>query len=90
MSLFESGAWLSDDLLDRGDRMTMSAFVELRPPFLDADVVDLALRLPSSVKLHGRTTNWVVKEVARDLPRHTVDPTKSGFKVPLDAWFAPI
>jgi len=88
MSLFDIGAWLSDNLLERGDRMTMSASVELRPPFLDAEVVDLALRLPSSVKLHGRTTKWVVKEVARELlPGEIVDRTKAGFKVPLDAWF---
>lgn len=80
--------WLPDNLLERGDRMTMAASLELRPPFLDADLVDLALRLPSSVLLHGGTTKWVVKEVARDLlPPGIVDRPKAGFRVPLDAWF---
>jgi len=88
MSLFDMGAWLSDNLLERGDRMSMSASVELRPPFLDAEVVDLAMRLPSAVKLHRGTTKWVVKEVARELlPASIVDRAKSGFKVPLDTWF---
>jgi asparagine synthase (glutamine-hydrolysing) len=88
MSLFDTGAWLADNLLERGDRMTMSASVELRPPFLDAAVVDLALRLPSNVKLYRNTSKWVVKEVARNLlPKEIIERPKSGFKVPLDDWF---
>ena len=88
MSVFDTGAWLSDNLLERGDRMTMSASVELRPPFLDADVVDLAFRLPSSLKLHRGTGKWLVKQVARGLiPDEIIDRPKSGFKVPLDEWF---
>lgn len=81
-------SWLSDNLLERGDRMTMAASVELRAPFLDEDVVDFALRLPPRVLLRHRTTKWVVKEVARtQLPGLVVDRPKRGFPVPLDAWF---
>lgn len=80
--------WLADNLLERGDRMTMAASLELRPPFLDHRLVELAFTLPSSVKLRGRTTKWVVKEVARRyLPADVVDRPKVGFKVPLDDWF---
>jgi asparagine synthase (glutamine-hydrolysing) len=80
--------WLPDNLLDRGDRMSMAASLELRPPFLDARLVDLAFRLPSSVKLRRGTTKWVVKEVARRyLPDEVVDRRKVGFTVPLDRWF---
>jgi asparagine synthase (glutamine-hydrolysing) len=81
-------AWLPDNLLERGDRMTMAASVELRPPFLDADLVDAALRLPSSVLLHEGTAKWVVKQIARDrLPQHIIERRKAGFRVPLDSWF---
>ncbi|PWW21372.1 asparagine synthase (glutamine-hydrolysing) [Geodermatophilus normandii] len=81
-------AWLSDNLLERGDRMSMAASLEMRPPFLDARVVDLAFSLPTEVKLRGPVGKWVVKEVARRyLPDEVVDRRKSGFKVPLDAWF---
>ncbi len=80
--------WLPDNLLDRGDRMSMAASLELRPPFLDARLVDLAFQLPSSVKLRRGTTKWVVKEVARRyLPTVVVDRTKVGFTVPLETWF---
>jgi asparagine synthase (glutamine-hydrolysing) len=84
----DSRGWLPDNLLDRGDRMSMASSLELRPPFLDARLVDLAFELPSSVKLRRGTTKWVVKEVARRyLPDEVVDRRKVGFTVPLDRWF---
>lgn len=80
--------WLPDNLLERGDRMSMAASLELRPPFLDLDVVALARRLPASAKVRHGTGKWVVKEVARRyLPTSIVDRPKVGFRVPLDAWF---
>ncbi|MGY1699106.1 asparagine synthase (glutamine-hydrolyzing) [Geodermatophilus sp. SYSU D00766] len=81
-------SWLADNLLERGDRMSMAASLELRPPFLDRRVVELAFSLPTPVKLRRGVGKWVVKEVARRyLPDEVVDRRKSGFKVPLDAWF---
>lgn len=81
-------SWLPDNLLERGDRMSMAASLELRPPYLDHRLVDLAFRLPSAVKVHRGTTKWVLKEVARRyLPDAVVDRKKVGFRVPLDAWF---
>jgi asparagine synthase (glutamine-hydrolysing) len=80
--------WLADNLLERGDRMSMAASLETRPPFLDYRLVELAFQLPSDVKTRGRTTKWVLKEVARRyLPADVVDRPKVGFKVPLDRWF---
>lgn len=84
----DAHTWLADNLLERGDRMSMAASLELRPPFLDHRLVELAFALPSNVKVRGRTTKWVVKEVARQhLPTAIVDRPKVGFKVPLDRWF---
>lgn len=80
--------WLPDNLLERGDRMSMAASLELRPPFLDHHLVELAFSLPSQFKVRGRTTKWIVKEVARrHLPAEIVDRRKVGFRVPLDSWF---
>jgi asparagine synthase (glutamine-hydrolysing) len=84
----DAHTWLADNLLERGDRMSMAASLELRPPFLDHRVVELAFGLPSSVKVRWGVTKWVVKEVARQyLPDEVVDREKLGFRVPLDAWF---
>lgn len=80
--------WLPDNLLERGDRMSMATSLELRPPLLDHRLVELAFRLPSSVKVRGGVTKWVLKEVARRyLPSDVVDRRKVGFRVPLDSWF---
>lgn len=80
--------WLPDNLLERGDRMSMAASLELRPPLLDHRLVELAFRLPSGYKVRRGTTKWVLKEVARrSLPDEVVDRRKVGFRVPLDAWF---
>lgn len=80
--------WLPNNLLERGDRMSMAASLELRPPFLDARVVETAFALPSDVKVRDGVTKWVVKEVARrHLPASIVDRRKVGFRVPLDRWF---
>lgn len=81
-------SWLPDNLLERGDRMTMAASIELRPPLLDHRLVELAFRLPSEYKVRRGTTKWALKEAARRvLPDEVVDRRKVGFRVPLDAWF---
>ena len=68
--------------------MSMAASLELRPPFLDHRLVELAFRLPSSVKVRDGQTKWVLKQVARrHLPDQIVFRPKVGFRVPLDAWF---
>jgi asparagine synthase (glutamine-hydrolysing) len=88
MLRYDLASWLSDNLLERGDRMSMAASLELRPPFLDHRLVELAFTLPSSLKVRGRFTKWVLKEVARRyLPDEVVDRRKVGFRVPLDHWF---
>lgn len=88
MLLADLKAWLPDNLLERGDRMSMAASLELRPPLLDHRLVELAFRLPSTVKVRSGQTKWALKEVARRyVPGEIVDRRKVGFRVPLDAWF---
>lgn len=80
--------WLADNLLERGDRMSMAASVENRPPFLDHKLVELAFRVDSGMKIKGGSGKWLIKEIARKyLPENIVDRRKVGFKVPLDNWF---
>lgn len=80
--------WLSDNLLERGDRMSMAASVENRPPFLDHRLVELAFRVDSDLKVRGGSGKWILKEIARrHLPDAIVDRRKVGFRVPLDEWF---
>ena len=88
MLYFDCHTWLVDNLLESLDRMAMAASVEARPPFLDRELVELAFRLPSSRKIRGGASKWILREVARrHLPSQIVDRPKVGFRVPLKAWF---
>ncbi|MCW2739237.1 asparagine synthase (glutamine-hydrolyzing) [Nocardioides sp.] len=78
---------LPDDLLERMDRMSMAASLEVRPPMLDHRLVELAFRLPSSVKVRAGTAQWVLREVARPfLPDEVIDRRPSPGRVPVDSW----
>jgi asparagine synthase (glutamine-hydrolysing) len=80
--------WLPDNLLDRGDRMTMGASVEGRVPFLDHELVEYAFSLPPSVKVRGFARKYVIKQIARKyLPERIVARPKVGFRLPLTQWF---
>jgi asparagine synthase (glutamine-hydrolysing) len=74
--------------LDRMDRMSMAHSLEGRVPFLDVPLVEWGLDLPSGLKLGFRSNKRVVKRLAEGwLSPRGVHGPKSGFGLPLDAWF---
>jgi asparagine synthase (glutamine-hydrolysing) len=80
--------YLVDDLLVKADRMSMAHALEVRSPFLDAELVTWAGTLPPSLKLRGWERKRVLKEAAGDLlPTEITGRRKRGFGVPLDRWF---
>jgi asparagine synthase (glutamine-hydrolysing) len=80
--------WLPDNLLLRGDQMTMAASVEERIPFLDHKLVELAARLPSRLLTRGfRTKALLRRALGPYLPPETLRRRKVGFAVPIGAWF---
>jgi asparagine synthase (glutamine-hydrolysing) len=80
--------YLPGDLLLKVDRMSMSAALEVRSPFLDFRVQELAAGMPPRMKLRGQTTKWALKELARrrGVPDDLVDRRKQGFGVPIGPW----
>ena len=75
-------------ILHRQDKMSMAASIESRVPFMDYRIVEFANRLPSSLKVVNGSGKAIVKDLARThLPHAIVDRRKSGFGVPLAAWF---
>jgi asparagine synthase (glutamine-hydrolysing) len=78
---------LPDSVLMKVDKMSMSCGLEVRPPFLDHRVVELCYSLPSSLKLRGFTTKWLLKEVMRTrLPPGIATRSKQGFSIPMKNW----
>jgi asparagine synthase (glutamine-hydrolysing) len=79
---------LVDDMLVKGDRMSMGASIEARVPFLDHKVAEFAARLPSNLKVRGLNSKIVLKKLAeRYIPQETIYRRKVGFTVPLTRWF---
>lgn len=80
---------LVDDLLVKGDRMSMGASIEARVPFLDHKVVEFAASLPAHFKVQGLRTKILLKRLAeRYAPHDLIYRRKVGFTVPLSDWFA--
>ncbi len=79
--------WLPDDLLLVGDKVTMAASVEMRVPFLDSALVELAESLPASYKLrHGRRKALEKAALTGLLPRDIIHRKERGFVTPIGTW----
>jgi asparagine synthase (glutamine-hydrolysing) len=81
-------SYLLDDLLVKADRMSMAHALEVRSPFLDTRLIELASRLAPSHKVRGLSLKRVLKRAVADLlPPEILKRPKRGFGVPLDRWF---
>ena len=69
------------------DKMGMASSVEVRVPLLDYEILDLAARIPSRLKLHGWRRKYVFKRSQEAvLPRRIIWRPKAGFSAPVRAW----
>ena len=85
---FDQTSWLPDNLLERGDRMTMAASLEARMPFLDTDLVAAVSAFDDKDRIRGRTTKWVLRKMAANhLPAEIIERPKIGFRLPIGMWF---
>ncbi|PYP00058.1 MAG: asparagine synthase (glutamine-hydrolyzing) [Gemmatimonadetes bacterium] len=79
--------YLPDNLLVKVDRGTMLASIEARAPYLDREVMELALPAPAALKVRGFTTKAILKEAARGLvPEAVIRRKKRGLSVPVARW----
>lgn len=85
---FDQTSWLPDNLLERGDRMTMAASLEARMPFMDHELAAFVSSLPDKYRVRGHTTKWILREaMKRLLPSAILQRPKVGFRVPVNEWF---
>jgi asparagine synthase (glutamine-hydrolysing) len=79
--------YLPDDLLVKSDRASMAASLEVRLPFLAYPLVEFALSLPSSLKIRGLKTKYLLKKaVTPHLPESIIKRPKKGFGIPVAKW----
>jgi asparagine synthase (glutamine-hydrolysing) len=88
MLYFDQTSWLPDNLLERGDRMTMAASIEARVPFLDHELAAFVSSLPDNFRVRGWCGKWILREAGkRLLPQRILTRRKVGFRVPVNEWF---
>ena len=79
--------YLPADMLTKVDRMSMANGLEARSPFLDHELMELAARIPSSIKFRDRKKKYILKKALEPLlPREILERKKAGFNVPVGAW----
>ena len=79
--------YLPDNILTKIDAMSMATSLEARVPYLDNEVVDLALSIPSRLKLHRGMRKWILKKAfAGSLPPAILQRGKEGFSMPMKNW----
>ncbi|OPA24259.1 asparagine synthase (glutamine-hydrolyzing) [Bacillus cereus] len=87
MQYFDLHTWLVNDILLKADRMSMANSIELRVPFLDKTLLELALKLPPEYRLNREHTKLALRKAAlAELPPKTANKRKLGFPSPLADW----
>ena len=87
MQYLDINMWLMGDILLKADKTSMANSLELRVPFLDKKVLELALTLPLDCRVNTETTKLALRRAAeKTLPRVTAQKDKLGFPVPIREW----
>ena len=82
------GLCLPDQMLVKVDRMSMRHGLEVRTPFLDVRVVELAFQIAGTDKLRPGQGKQIVLDTFKSmLPEELHRRPKRGFDLPLANWF---
>ncbi len=88
MLYLDTKIWLPDNLLMKGDKMTMAASLEARIPLLDHHLIEYAASIPSQLKIKTLQAKYLLKRAYADfLPASILTRKKMGFNVPTGIWF---
>lgn len=88
-SAVEIGGYLANTLLRDADAMSMAHSLEVRVPYIDHRIVEIALSLPGNFKLEGRKGKAILRYALANLvPEGSLIRPKSYFSIPLEEWVA--
>lgn len=87
MQYLDINLWMVGDILLKADRMSMANSLELRVPFLDKEVFEVASKLPTRLRVNKHNTKYAMRKAAqRHMPEETAEKEKLGFPVPTRVW----
>ena len=87
MQYLDINMWLMGDILLKADKTSMANSLELRVPFLDKNVMELASTIPLSCRVDTVSTKLALRKAAeKTLPKRTATKDKLGFPVPIRVW----
>ena len=79
--------WLTGDILPIADKMSMAHSLELRVPYLDKKVFEMARHLPETARINHHQTKYCFRKMTeKKLPRSSSQRKKLGFPVPIRVW----
>lgn len=79
--------YLSDDILQKVDRASMTYSLEAREPYLDHRLIEWAATLPDHYKYNKGVKKYILKEIVyKYIPKELMDRPKMGFAIPLEKW----
>lgn len=88
MMAIDYKTYMSDDVLHKVDRATMSISLEGREPLLDHHLSEYLAQIPSELKLKNGVKKHLLKEIVHKyIPKGMMDRPKQGFGIPFDKWF---
>ena len=81
-------SYMPFDICLKADKMSMAHSLELRVPFLDKRVLDVALQLPTSCRVDGEHSKYALRVAASRLgfQKRTANMPKQPFITPLTVW----
>ncbi|MDE5600513.1 MAG: asparagine synthase (glutamine-hydrolyzing), partial [Oscillospiraceae bacterium] len=87
MQFIDLNLWMVGDILLKADRMSMANSLELRVPFLDKKIMELARKIPLEFRVNKQNTKFAMRQAAlRRMPKQVADKKKLGFPVPIRVW----
>jgi asparagine synthase (glutamine-hydrolysing) len=89
MQYIDLYTWLRGDILVKADRMSMAHSLELRVPYLDKEVFEVAATVPVDLKLppHSHETKFALRRALEGVvPPAIVNRKKLGFPTPTRVW----
>jgi asparagine synthase (glutamine-hydrolysing) len=79
--------YLPENILPKVDLMSMATSLEARVPYLDNDVIDLALSIAAHLTVLGGVRKWILKKAFEGrLPPQILSRGKEGFSMPMKNW----